>query len=109
MAGYLWEHRLGLLGVAGLVALSSAFALAGPYLMGHAIDRYIKAGDLPGLAHVVGLMVLLYLLTSATTWGQQVVDDPHRPAHRRATSGAISSGSCRRSPCASSTATRTAS
>jgi ATP-binding cassette subfamily B multidrug efflux pump len=72
LAGCLWEHRLGLLGVAGLVALSSAFALAGPYLMSRAIDRYIKSGDLPGLARVVGLMVLLYLLTSATTWGQQV-------------------------------------
>jgi ATP-binding cassette subfamily B protein len=69
---YLWQDRFGLVGIACLVVLTTALALAGPYLMGRAIDRYIARGDLRHLARLVGLMVLLYVVAAATAWAQAV-------------------------------------
>ncbi len=69
---YLSAYRVGLLGIAVLVALTSALSLVGPYLMGRAIDGYIATGDLSGLARLLGLMTLAYLLASAGYWAQAV-------------------------------------
>jgi len=67
---YLQRQKMTLLVVVILVAATTGFGLLGPYLMGLAIDDYILAGDLPGLAKIVGLMVGVYLVTAVTTWLQ---------------------------------------
>jgi len=71
--GYLKRQKWALAGTALLVAASSGFDLLGPYLMGKAIDEHILKGDLPGLARTASLMLVVYLITSLTTWLQTYV------------------------------------
>ena len=68
--GYLQRQRCMLVGVGFLVILSSLVDLLGPYLMGRAIDQYIDKNDLPGLAHLLGLMIVAYVLGAAGVWLQ---------------------------------------
>lgn len=70
---YLRAYRVRLLIGAFLVICTTALNLAGPYLMGRAIDDYIIPGDLPGLARIVALMAAIYVLLSALTWLQGYV------------------------------------
>ncbi len=70
---YLSRQRWALLGTALLVAVTSGLDLLGPYLMGKAIDEHILKGDLPGLARVALLMLIIYPITSLTTWLQTYV------------------------------------
>ena len=51
-----------------LVVLASVLDLAGPYLMGVAIDKYILKGDLPGLARLALLMFAVYMATALVVW-----------------------------------------
>ena len=68
--GYL-RRRRWVLGVSTiLVVITSIVSLIGPYLMGKAIDTYIDHGDLAGLARLLGLMVVTYIVASAGTWLQ---------------------------------------
>lgn len=69
---YLRRYRAALIIMTALVAVNTLLNLLCPYLMGRAIDRYITKGDLPGLARIIGLMLLIYLLTAAGTWVQTV-------------------------------------
>ena len=71
--GYLKRQKWLLMSTVALVALSSGLALLGPYLMGIAIDTYILAGDLPGLARTALLMVGAYGASSLATWLQLYV------------------------------------
>jgi len=71
--GYLKRQTWALAGTALLVAASSGLGLLGPYLMGKAIDEHILKGDLPGLARTASLMLIVYLITSLTTWLQTYV------------------------------------
>lgn len=71
--GYLRRRTWTLVGTALLVALTSGLDLLGPYLMGKAIDVYIVGGDLPGLARLLGLMIVAYTVSSAGTWLQTVI------------------------------------
>lgn len=66
--GYLQRQRWGLVSVLLLVALGSGLDLAGPYLMGIAIDRYILKGNLPGLARLAALMLGVYLASALVVW-----------------------------------------
>ena len=59
---YLLPFRSMLLLVALLVVLYSLLGLAGPYLIGLAIDRFIVEKNVPGLENIVLLMLLAYLL-----------------------------------------------
>ena len=68
--GYLAPQRRALLAVFGCVLFSSVISLAGPYLIGVAIDDYILPGDFPGLLRLCLLMLALYLSASAVTWLQ---------------------------------------
>ncbi|GIV77711.1 ABC transporter ATP-binding protein/permease [Litorilinea aerophila] len=68
--GYLRHQKQGLAFVFLMSALSTGLGLLGPWLMGMAIDDYIMAGDLVGLARIAWLMLIVYLLTSLTTWLQ---------------------------------------
>jgi ATP-binding cassette subfamily B protein len=61
---YLMPHGLALGLVAGCVLLSSLLGLAGPYLMGVAIDRFISSKDLVGLLRTAGLMLTAYVLSN---------------------------------------------
>ncbi len=53
---YLKPHKLLLGLVIGFVLLYSLLGLAGPYLMGLAIDRFIGGKDLAGLLRTVVLI-----------------------------------------------------
>jgi ATP-binding cassette subfamily B multidrug efflux pump len=68
--GYIQRQRWTLVGVAALVMVTSFVSLLGPYLMGKAIDTYIDKGDLAGLAKLLVLMILTYIIASAGTWLQ---------------------------------------
>jgi ATP-binding cassette subfamily B protein len=71
--GYLRRQRRALLITAALVACTSALTVAGPYLLGYALDTYVLPGDLPGLARIGGLMLGIYALNSLLTWLQSYV------------------------------------
>ncbi len=70
LARYLRRQRWVLLGTAVLVLFVTAVDLLGPYLMSLAIDHFIKGSDLPGLARLVGWMILAYLVAAGGTWLQ---------------------------------------
>ncbi|CAN5831939.1 ABC transporter ATP-binding protein [soil metagenome] len=81
---YLRRQRHQLTVVATLVVLTTLLSLAGPYLMGRAIDDYILPGDMTGLTRIALLMLGIYALQSLLTWasgwlmvavGQQTVLD----------------------------------
>jgi ATP-binding cassette, subfamily B, multidrug efflux pump len=58
---YLGPYRLTLSLVLFLVLISTALGLAGPYLLGRAIDGYIATGDAAGLATIATWMLAVYL------------------------------------------------
>ena len=68
--GYLSREWRGLAVTALLVIFTLGVDLAGPYLMGRAIDAFIGRGDLPGLARLVGLMLAVYVAGAAGVWLQ---------------------------------------
>ena len=70
---YLRRHRMALWAVTGLVVLTSALDLLGPYLIGYAIDKFIDTGDVPGLARLCLGMMGMYLVVSVGTWLQTYI------------------------------------
>ena len=68
--GYLRARRLALLLVLFLVVLSSACMLAGSYLLKPIINNYILPGDFAGLARALVLLAGIYLVGTASTYGQ---------------------------------------
>jgi ATP-binding cassette subfamily B protein len=64
LAAYLKPYGPSLLLVMGLVILFSVLGLAGPYLMGLAIDSFIARKDLPGLVNIAVLMLAAYVLSN---------------------------------------------
>ncbi len=58
---YLKPYRLNLILVVFLVVAYTLLSLAGPYLMGQAIDRFIGGGDKTGLVRTAVLMLASYL------------------------------------------------
>ncbi|MCX6032402.1 MAG: ABC transporter ATP-binding protein [Chloroflexi bacterium] len=71
--GYLRRQRWLLVAVVILVLLTTGLSLLGPYLMGLAIDRFILAHDLPGLARLIVLMLVSYAALSLTSWLQTIL------------------------------------
>lgn len=67
---YLQRQRWVLFGSAILVLITSVVGLLGPYLMGRAIDTFIRQNDWIGLARLLGLMLLTYIVASVGTWLQ---------------------------------------
>lgn len=61
---YLLPYKVTLVIVFIAVVLYTLTGLAGPYLMGRAIDEFITGKDLPGLTRIVILMGTSYLLTN---------------------------------------------
>jgi ATP-binding cassette subfamily B protein len=70
---YLERQRWALVIVTVLVTVTTALSLAGPYLMGVAIDQYIAKADRAGLAQIVLLMMVIYVAQSGTTWIQSIL------------------------------------
>lgn len=70
MMGYLKTFRLQLLSVVILLIVGTLAQLAGPYLIGLAIDKFIIGGDKAGLAQTMLLLLGSYVLAWATSSGQ---------------------------------------
>ncbi len=70
MAGYLGPFWPQLLLVLALIVVGTLAQLAGPYLIGLAIDKFITGGDLAGLARTMLLLLGSYLLAWVTGSGQ---------------------------------------
>jgi ATP-binding cassette subfamily B protein len=71
--GYLRHQRWALILTALAVVATTGLNLAGPYLLGQAIDKHIMAGDLPGLIRICLLMLAIYGLISLLTWFQTYI------------------------------------
>jgi ATP-binding cassette subfamily B protein len=61
LLGYMSEYRLHLIAVAVFTVVGTLLSIAGPYLMGVAIDRFIMAGDVQGFVRIVLLLAGTYL------------------------------------------------
>jgi ATP-binding cassette subfamily B protein len=70
---YLRHQRWALILTALSVVATTGLSLAGPYLLGQAIDKHILVGDLPGLIRICLLMLAVYGLTSLLTWFQTYI------------------------------------
>ena len=62
LLGYARPYTAQLVSVAVLVIVSTAASLAGPILLGIAIDQFIGTGDLPGLVRIALIMLGVFLL-----------------------------------------------
>ncbi|MFS0724158.1 ABC transporter ATP-binding protein [Paenibacillus sp. 1P07SE] len=70
---YLARQRRSLMTVCLLVLCSAALALAGPYLLGQAIDVFIVERRLDGLAQLCLLLLGVYAAGSLVSWLQTYV------------------------------------
>ncbi|ASS68317.1 MULTISPECIES: ABC transporter ATP-binding protein [unclassified Paenibacillus] len=67
--GYLAKRKVKLTVVLVLVAVSSALALLGPYMIGRAVDLYLKEGSqTEGWGLFLAGLGIVYVLSSATSW-----------------------------------------
>lgn len=73
LLNYLRPYAGPLLVVFLLVIVGSVLDLLGPWLMGLAIDRYIAARDVPGLVHIVLVLLGIYLVSWAAQAGQSLI------------------------------------
>ncbi len=71
--GYLKPYRWPLTAVATLVIVGTLANLAGPILLGRAIDNHITSGDFSGLLRITLLMLAVYLVAGVTAIGQGVI------------------------------------
>jgi len=70
LVGYLKPYRWPLVGVTLLVLVSTLLSLAGPLMIGLAIDRTIVPRDLPGLGRYALILLGVYLGAWATSFVQ---------------------------------------
>lgn len=73
LADYLQPYHARLLLVAALVVVATVLGLAGPALLGRAIDAYILHDDVDGLALMVALMTAVYVLQGIFTAAHGVI------------------------------------
>ncbi len=87
MIGYVWPYRRQAVVAVITTVVVAAAGLMPPYLLGSAIDHYIKAGQLAGLTGIALLYVGVYLViwlgsfwqTYAMSWvGQKAIFDIRR-------------------------------
>jgi ATP-binding cassette subfamily B protein len=65
LLSYLGEYRLQITAVAAFTVVSTLLSLAGPYLQGLAIDRYVIEGDAAGLVRIMTLLAGTYIASAA--------------------------------------------
>ena len=84
LLGYLSPYRPQLLVVAAFVIVTTLLNLAGPILLGRAIDEYVIPGNLSGLTQLALIMLAVYVVAGVTqivqgvlmtTIGQRLVAD----------------------------------
>ncbi len=73
LATYLGRYWRGLVGTVLMVTLTSVFNVLTPYLLGLAIDDYMVAGQMSGLARMALLMLGAYTGMAITTWLQTFI------------------------------------
>ncbi len=66
---YLGRFKAHLVLVAALLIISSACTVGGSYLIKPLINDYILPGDFPGLAKMLGLMALVYIVGAVCSFG----------------------------------------
>jgi ATP-binding cassette subfamily B protein len=66
---YLGRYKLHLVLVAALLVVSSACTVGGSYLIRPLINDYILPGDFPGLARMLAIMALVYVLGAVCSYG----------------------------------------
>ena len=66
---YLGRYKLHLALVAALLIVSSACTVGGSYLIRPLINDYILPGDFPGLARMLAVMALVYVLGAVCSFG----------------------------------------
>jgi len=64
LLAYLGEYRLHVMAVVAFTVVSTLLSLAGPYLQGLAIDRYIIGGDAAGLLRIITLLAGTYIASA---------------------------------------------
>ena len=67
---YLKPYWLGLSGIGALLIVDTLFQLAGPYLIGRAVDEFIIAGDRAGLTKTMLILLGVYLGAWAARYGE---------------------------------------
>lgn len=67
---YLKPYKAALILVTASSLLATLISLAGPYLIGLAIDKAISKADIGELFRIVALMLILYLFNTLATWIQ---------------------------------------
>jgi ABC-type multidrug transport system fused ATPase/permease subunit len=70
LAVYFRPYWLPLVGVAVLIVLDTLLQLAGPFLIGRAIDEFIGTADKAGLTVTMLLLLAVYLGAWATRYGE---------------------------------------
>ena len=65
LLSYLGEYRLYITAVAAFTVVSTLLSLAGPYLQGLAIDRYVIEGDAAGLVRIMTILAGTYIASAA--------------------------------------------
>lgn len=73
LADYLQPYHARLLLVAALVVVATVLGLAGPALLGRAIDAYVLHDDVEGLALMVALMTVVYVLQGVFTAAHGII------------------------------------
>lgn len=71
--GYLSRQRTGLILVFLFTAVSSILTLAGPYLIGKAVDEYIIPRNFQGLIGLCLTMLCIYAVSTVMSWVQAYV------------------------------------
>ncbi|MEE1131672.1 MAG: ABC transporter ATP-binding protein [Caryophanon sp.] len=66
------EQRVLLIVVIGMVVLSSALSLLGPFLIGYMIDQFIVPGQFSGMERFLIGLAVVYVLLSVTTYVQNI-------------------------------------
>ena len=74
---YLGDYKTHLVGIVFLTVLSSLLSLAGPYLIGIAIDKIILTGDIGGLVRIslllAGIYIFSALVSMASGWVMAII------------------------------------
>ena len=66
---YLADYKALLVLVVIMLVISSVCTVAGSYLLKPLINDYILPGDFPGLAKMLGVMALIYMIGAACSYG----------------------------------------
>lgn len=56
-----------------LVVVSSLASIISPYIIGQAIDTYIKAGNVEGLGNLIIFLAILFVVSAVSTYFQQEI------------------------------------